>query len=328
MPSARKIGALAATVALVSPAAYAQSQTDKVQVFGSLSFDATYTNPESGTPSTDLTVHGAELGADVMVSDQVTATASVFYAEDGDDLDLDVAKVTYLDAATGLSFMIGQDYLPFGASTSAMLSDPLTRQFGEARETLIAVNYEGGGFITGAYLFNGDQDADGENQLQNYGARLGYRGGAFGAGVDYISNIADTDLLQGKNYGLAVGADVVSAISIHGDVELGPVRLAAEHVATNGELAVDGNNSQPSLTNVEAGYTVGNSAFSVSYQMAEETLFVGLPETRISLGYGTTIFDVVDFGVELASDQDYSVADGGSGKATQTVTVRFTVPLL
>ena len=318
-----------------APAANAPAVHDRVSVttparmtfFGGVDLDAVYLNQGPST-TTDFVISRAEFGVNYRFSDQLTGTGSVQYTEDGQDFEIDVVSLTYGLIDSPVTITAGQFYLPFGTSETALLNSPATAQLSQIRETAVAVNYENNGFLAGAYLFNGNQDPNGENLAVNYGARLGYQGEGFAVGVDYLSNLADADNLQHSNYGYSIGADVVAGYAVHGRVDIGQVTLAGQYVAATGPLAVDGNGSTPTATNLEASYQLANgSSIAASYQMTEEALFLGMPERRIALAYRTVLPGGLHLGFELAQEDDYAIIDGGSGETTERLTVRVTVPL-
>lgn len=306
---------------------------DSVTFYGQFDVDATYqdnvrrySSQPRGSEASDITISKFTLGAELAVSDNLTATGTVEYSEDRENFAIDIARIDYSYGDSGFSVAVGQFDLPFGSYASEMVADPLTKALGQGRETALQVSYGNGSLNVGVYAFNGDQDENNTNQLTNYGARLAYESENFGGGIDYISNIADSDGLQLKNFGYSLGADVVEGTSIYGYAVAGPVRIHAEYLQALDELAVDGLGSKPATGHVEAAYMKGDHTVAASYQKSEEALFLGLPEQRVAVAYRTTVFDGFLLGVELSQDEDYAVSDGGNGESANNALIRISLP--
>lgn len=63
----------------------------------------------------------------------------------------------------------------------------------------------------------------------------------------------------------------------------------------------------------------------MAYQMTEEAVAIGLPETRILLGMGVLVEQDTMVRLEYAMDEDYGVDDGGTGKEASTLTAQLAV---
>ena len=296
---------------------------DNLNFSGLIEVQASYTDPDSGNSSSDLIVATAQLGVEADLTENLSAAIVLLYEEDDTDLEVDVTTVSYVHGDSGFSFTLGQDYLPFGAYSTAFINDPLTLELGETRETALVANYEGGQFAGAFYLFNGDQDEDDRDQLSNFGARIAFVSDNFTIGADYISNLADSDGLQEGDYGLSSGEDVVDGFNIYGEFTIGSVMLFVEHLSALDEFAGDGNNSEPSATHFEIVYEMGAFTYAAAYQETDEALFSALPEERISVGLSTEIFGGLDLGIELVRDEDYAVADGGTGESIDSIVFQF-----
>ncbi len=298
-----------------------ESENERFTFSGALEIEASYTDPDSGNSSSDLVVATAELGAEAVIAENLSATLTLLYEEDDTDLEVDVAVLTYTQGP--LTFVLGQDYMPFGNYSTALVNDPLAIDFGEARETALVARYENGPLLGAIYLFNGDQDEDGRDRINNFGLRIGFSGDGFKVGADYISNLADSDGLQDNDYGYATGVDAVDGSSLYGELELGAVQIFAEYLTALDELGVDGNNSEPSAAQLEVALTSGNFTYALSYQQTDEALFLDLPEERVSVGMSTEVLGGLGLGVELTFDEDYSVSDGGTGDSTNSLVLQL-----
>ena len=301
----------------------AGSWSENITVSGVLEFEGSYEDSDSASSSSDLVVATAELGIDAAVTDQISALVTLLYEEDDTDLEVDIASASYSPVDSGFSFLLGQDYLPFGAYETALVNDPLSLDIGEARETTFIVNYENDAVNGAFYIFNGDQDEDGKDTLVNYGARLAVSNDTFSMGLDYLSNLADSDGLQEKDFGYAAGADVVDGVSVYGSINVGAMTIMAEHLSALDDFGVNGNDSEPSASQFEIAVGAGNFTYAISYQQTDESVFIELPEERLSVGFSTEIFGGISLGAQLQQDEDYSVADGGSGDTTNAAVIQL-----
>jgi len=66
----------------------------------------------------------------------------------------------------------GQIYVPFGAYETNMVSEPLTLELGETRETSLQVGFVKGDFAGSVYAFNGDNEKNGDSKIKSWGANL------------------------------------------------------------------------------------------------------------------------------------------------------------
>lgn len=292
-----------------------------VDLSGSLEVEANHVDQEDTDKTSDVRVDKAILQADATLSDNASAKIGLLYEEDESDLYVDIATITYGFGDSGVAVELGRNYLPFGSYSTVMINDLLTYSLGSAQETSIVTSYRSGDFSGSIYVFNGDQDEGGRDTLTNFGGRIAYSGEYFTLGADYISNLADSDDLESLNYGFSAGEDAATGTSIYGSIYFGGATLYAEQMSASGELAVDGNNSEPSALHVELSYEINNMTLAVAHQEMDETLFLGTPEERTSLGAVLNHSDNLTFKAEYSMDDDYSVADGGSGLSTDSFTL-------
>lgn len=317
----QRIAALEA--AQKSNASQTPASDSSVQFYGAISVDGSVVDNETANDTSDIKVSSLEFGAVKKLSEQTEIVASVLYEEDETDLEIDIAKISHTFKDTAFTVAVGQDYLPFGSFDTALKSDTLAYSIGQIRETALVASYQNQGLNAAAYVFNGNQDADGVDSLANYGARIAYSTEQFAIGADYITNIADTNSLQSKDYGYSSGNDVVAGSSIYGSVTFGAIKLNLEHLTALDKLAGDGNNSKPSATQAELAYNHNSYTFGIAHQTTEQALFLALPKERMSFVATRALADNFDLGFEWSKDKDYSVADGGTGKNTDTYTVQL-----
>ncbi|MDE0249949.1 MAG: LbtU family siderophore porin [Gammaproteobacteria bacterium] len=308
---------------------------DAVEVGGLLEVEAAYENPYEGDSSSDAVLATMELVVTAQMTDWVGGEVVLLHEEDDTDLEVDVAIMTVGPAAGPWSFTAGQYFVPFGTFESNFISDPMTLELGETRESALQFGIESGRFQGAVYAFNGDSDEDGDDRFENLGAMIGFaaenENSEFAVNVSYISNIGDTDSLQ-DTIELDEDYDSVSGWSASGMLRFGSLTFLAEYLGASEdfeahEMEFDGDGAEPSSYMLEAAYDFDlagkSSTIAVGYQETDEALALELPEERFMLGFSIEMMEGVTLAVEGAFDDDYSVSDGGTGKDAEIVTVQL-----
>ncbi len=315
---------------------------ERVEVGGLVEVEIGHHSPYQGDSESDLVLATFELGISAQVTDWVEAGGSLLYEEDDTDLEVDTAYVTIGNLEVSpLYVTAGQIYLPFGAFESNLLSDPLTLEIGEARESTLLGGFVSGDFSGSVFVFNGDNKEDGKNRIGAWGLNLGFSresgDNVWGLGFGYISDLGDSDTLQGviaDNRGDNDIANRVGGWTVNAGASFGPFNLIGEYLsaadsfdATDVPWRLGG--AEPKAFNVEAGYSftmMGREAvLALAYQGTREALALELPKERWLLGLSVGIMDNTYLSLEWARDKDYDLADGGTGENADTVTVQLAV---
>ncbi|PQJ96678.1 LbtU family siderophore porin [Chromatium okenii] len=295
-----------------------------IEVFGLIEVEAGSFSPETGNSESDISLATVELGIKSKVNAWVEAGASLLYEQDQTDLEVDTGYITIANTdVTPLFLTAGQLYVPFGVFETNMISDPLTLEIGETRETTLQIGATQGDFSGSVYLFNGDTTIDGENQIDNWGANLGYahtaNDQAWTASVGYLNDLGETDTMQAfvGDRAERTGGWTASASATWGRFNLIGEYLAATDDFAAEHLSFKAQGACPTAWNLEAGFTFAimgkKSIASVGYQGTSEALALELPEQRWLLGLAVEIFDKTSLKFEWARSTDYDTADGGSG---------------
>lgn len=267
----------------------------KITLGGVIEVEGAWSNSDFADPgaededATDLSVATVELAIDADISKYVSGHILFLYEEgEGEDIVVDEAIITIGGGdMLPLYLTAGRMYVPFGNFESGMISDPLTLELGETRETAVQVGFERAGIYGSVYSFNGDVDEDGEDShIDNFGANLGYamerRGLSLDVGVSWINNMVDSDgwsdlvdeqdeAAEGEGYSRTL-KDYVPGIGLHAVLSAGSFTLIGEYVAALEEvewnlsdinpgnpgslgLADTAEGIKPSSWNVELDYT-------------------------------------------------------------------------
>ncbi|ADC63210.1 LbtU family siderophore porin [Allochromatium vinosum] len=322
-----------------------------IEIAGLIEVEASYLSPYEGGSESDIVLATAELGIRSQVNDWVEAGISFLYEQDETDLEVDTAYLTFANADVSPLFLTaGQVYVPFGVYETNLVSDPLTLEIGEARETALQLGFEHSGFSGSVYVFNGDNNVKGKDRIESWGANLGFAQDsddwAWSVGAGYINDLGDSDSLHETINDIRVGAaeldpslsidptERTAGWTLNAAANFGPFSLIGEYLSAADDfdpnsLEFKGEGARPSAWNIEAGYSFTllgrESVAAVAYQGTREALALELPKERWLLGWSIEIFDRTSLGLEWARDRDYNTRDGGTGKSGDTFTAQLAV---
>lgn len=225
-----------------APAAGAGSVLEKLgnylTLHGVLEVEAGLVMPDAGDVESDLTLATAELSLEAAAKKVVGGHLTLLYEEDeaGDDsLTVDEAVISLTAPGSpygqSLSLHAGRMYLPFGSYRSSMLSDPLTLELGETRDTALLLALSGELWVFQAGLFNGATDALGaDNQLDNLVVSMELTPlPLLTFGVSYLNDLAESD--NGLVKDAALYADNVPGASAFLSVGCSRFALELEYLA-------------------------------------------------------------------------------------------------
>jgi len=316
--------------------------SDKVTFSGVVEVEVGFEKGFDDEDSSDIALATVELGIEAELADWAVANVVLLWEEDDTEpVDLDVGTITLGNTEVCPFYLsMGKMYVPFGNFESNMISDPLTLEIAETRESALQVGFESSGFYGSMYVFNGDIDEDGDDdEIKCFGAGAGYalENDAMGLdiGLDWINNMADSDGLGDwiEEGGLAL-EDYAGGICVHAIFNTGPFTMIGEYVGgtDDPEFSVGGGPfvemDAPEAWNIEAGYTLEimgkETTFAIAYQGTDECGGF-LPEERILASVGVGLGEYIGAALEYAHDEDYDVNDGGTDDNADIVTMQFAI---
>ncbi|MFB0520310.1 MAG: LbtU family siderophore porin [Desulfatiglandales bacterium] len=294
---------------------------DRIQLSGLIEFggawqDVTYTDG-TGLDQSDLALTTVELTAEAEVNDWANVAITLLYEDatfgDETSVDLDAAALSVGNTEEfPVYFSAGAIYVPFGALLTHFPDDPLmdvplTLLLGETREKALLLGVEHRRLSLSGYLFNGDMDETGqENHIESYGLDAHYSCGDEGVydilvGISYISNIADSDGLEGllKDRGVNTIEEYIGGFDIYLHVGYADFFFDVEYMAATDdfkptELATDGQGAEPAVWNFEFGYNLawaGNLEIALKYAGSDESGALGFPKERYGIALNQEIFE-------------------------------------
>jgi hypothetical protein len=330
-----------------------------IEIAGLIEVEAAYLEPFDAPSESDLVLATFELGILSQIGAWVEAGASLLYEEDDTDLEVDTAYITlYNPDVAPVFFTAGQIYVPFGVYETNLVSDPLTLEIGETRETAALLGFEYQGVGGSVYGFNGDTKLNGDNRISSWGANLGYRwerddlSVAMTAG--WINNLGDSDGLQDALFDnrsdrfdeLVEGEDpraesfstdpvdrtggwTVSLGIVAGRFNLIGEYLSATDAFDADSLSWQDKGAKPSAWNVELGYSFvvfgKETIAAVAYQGTDEAVALELPKESWLVGWSIGILENTALSFEYRHDSDYSECDGGTGDSGNSIVAQLAV---
>jgi hypothetical protein len=320
-----------------------QKINERVTLSGVVEVEAFSAEDFDGADTSDITLATVGLGLDAEITEWVNAHILLLYEEDDTEpMDLDEGTITLGNLEKfPLYLTAGKMYVPFGSFESNMISDPLTLELGETRESAAQVGFAVSDFYGSLYAFNSDINETGDDdKIASFGANAGYGyendNMSLDIGADWINNIAATDIFKGYFgvAGITAVQDYPSGLTAHLTLGYGPFMLIGEYLGALDAFQVDelefnGRGAEPSAWNFEAAYTREikgkETTFAVGYQKTDEARALELPEERILATIGVEIWKYTSLALEYLHDEDYSPADGGTGNDANAATLQLAV---
>jgi len=272
--------------------------------------EATYED-QGENDSSDLRVATFELGIDAALAEGVAGHVLLLYEEDDTDpMDVDEAYIRLGETEDIPPYLqAGRQYLPFGAYVSHLISDPLTLELGEIRETAARAGYanEWVDFSVGA--FNGDVDEENDDHINDVVAAVSvFPAEGIVLGVYWLSDMGDTDGLQDTINEAVEGSEDVEPIAYERvagaggflSVAVGNVMLDGEYITALDDFAaglLGEDELQPLAWNTETAVVVGEQwEFAVRCEGSDE--FPGFPELQYGGGASYGFSDYATLAVE------------------------------
>lgn len=295
--------------------------TEKITISGLIEIEAgaTETNfTDSGTETeSDILLATAQLGLGVEVAEGITGDLILLYEEDATDLEVDEAAINFSNEVW--FGRLGQQYMPFGVFHSHFISDPLTLELGETRETALLGGYGNDVVSISAYVFNGDaeKETDREDHIRDWGVSLSSTPAeGLTLGASYISDLADSDAeLVGETFEKRVGG-----WSAFFTVEPGRFHLTGEVLGAERRFSVadldadgDGQGDRPLTWNLElAWYPNDVLELAARYEGSDE--FAEQPETQYGICASWGVRENVSLSLEYLRGEFDSFGDGADNR--------------
>jgi hypothetical protein len=275
------------------------------QVNGSIVLQYNSSRSSSGKFGTDPY---ALLGLTLTPNEQLEFYTLLFQ---GRDFEFDEAFATWhVFQEDKLDVSFGRQYLPFGAYDSGMVSDPLTQILGNIRgKEVLKASTQLGDVWASLYTFEGSSSIAGANKSENgYGLSLGYGKDNTYIGVDYISNLEESDQFSSND----VERDI-PGIAIHGAYEFDRFTAIAEYITTSKELKPGDlddeitTDARPAATHLELNIDLNKErSLAIAWNKVRDTHELEEDDIRKFFGvtYSQPVYKQLSGSIEVAQFTD------------------------
>lgn len=231
---------------------------------GLFELEAGYQKTDGQASQSDLVLATAQLSTEAAINDHIGGRLSLLFEEgETEPVEVDEA-VIFLHCpqplfGQRLGFHGGRMYLPFGQFNSSMISDPLTLELGETRNTAALLALDGALWSLSVGAFSGEVGDSSQKKIDALVAALTltpWEGLSFGA--SYLSDLGESDVALVANP--TVHGSGVAAASAFVSLALGPFGLEGELVTALDDFdpALVGSNDltgkRPQAWGLEAGW--------------------------------------------------------------------------
>jgi len=299
---------------------------------GTIEVESAYQDTDTEDTS-DITLATLELGIDVKPMKHFSGKIVFLFEEDETEpTEIDQGFIR-IDGEEKCPFYanVGRLYLPFGQFDTHFITDPITLDLGEVRETALVIGYTNASMDLSLGVFHGDVNethAD-DDMIDGFNAAAVYSfplaGRVFmSAGMSYLSNIGDSDGISDQ---LSISDTVttyVPAMAAFLTFEWDEMLFATleyvtatDHFKTD-DVAFDGGRElQPWALNAEFAYAILPKVELGARYGASGNAGDFLPETIYGAVVNVTPMDHVAIGLE------YLAGEYEDGSDTATITLQL-----
>ena len=295
---------------------------------GLVEVEGSYEKFEGGDDSSDLALATVELGIEASLNELVHAHVLLLWEDGDDDVNIDEAVISLTAPRPVLGHELtlhaGRLYLPFGNFNTNMISDGLTLDLAETRDSAVLLEFSCDKMTSKLAVFNGDTDSnDNDDHVDSWVAAIEIQPhSALTLGASYMNDLAESDIeLVGDSslYGHdvpAAGAYVnvaIGAWSFDAEIISALRHFDAPTVAGGEDLSGD----QPRAWTVELGWQpTKDLLLATRYEQEED-----FQDDAVRYGMTTSyaLYDQVMVAVEYLHDD----AKGDEGVPTHVGTVQL-----
>jgi len=309
---------------------------EKITLSGLIEVEGSYEDVDYDDPgisdedSSDIALATVELGIDAGITKHVGGHILFLWEEGESSVNLDEGFII-LDGedVVPLYMNIGQLYVPFGNFESHFISNPLTLEIGETSEGALKAGYTNEWVDACVSVFNGDveETGDSDSHIEDFVASVNITPTisedlSLSFGASYISNIAESDGLEGETSGTIVedvaGVGIFASIAFHERFFLELEYVSAIDNFHAGDLSFDNGSRdlEPETWNIEFAFLpTEDLELAVRYEGGNDLGDDFLPDTRYGGVVSYSLFDATT----LAAEYLHSSYDNDDEADTVTV---------
>ena len=266
-----------------------------------------FAGSESGEDVSDITLATFEFSIEADLNEWISARVLLLWEEDDTEpIDLDEGVISFGGTDDiPWSLELGKMYLPFGGFHSHFVSDPLTLELGETRESAAIFGYDHDLFNLRFGMLNGSVDEDADQADDLVAAVTLTPCDGIKIGSYWLSDLGESDGLEDGLLATIDGTEDVGGVA-YGSVggaggfihfELGDAIFETEYISAieSFDAGLLGDDKlKPQAWNVEIAYTIFERVeLAAKYEGTED--FPDMPEEQYgvagscALAYKTTL---------------------------------------
>ena len=315
---------------------------DRLTINGLFEVEFASTNGFNGDAESGIALATVGIGMHADINDWVNASLLFLHEGDAEDsIVVDEGFISFENDNSPYYLKAGSMYVPFGVYETNLVSDPLTLGIGEISESAVQVGINEESYYGALYLFNGSTQDGGDDLIEHFGVNIGMVWASehtnLDVGLDYISSIGDTNEVQDA---LDVAATLetlvkyIPGVAVHANYSTGSINVITEYVSATdefdaAEVAIAGVGAKPSAWSAELAYSFDlnekEAVVAMAFQGSDDAVDLGLSNSRQLVSLTVALLDNVSLAVEFAMDDDYSIADGGTGDDSNSVAALLAV---
>lgn len=288
---------------------------DRISIGGLVEIEANSEGVDSGdasvpdTVSSDIALATVELVVDADIAKHVKG--HVLLKWEGDPVDVDEGFIILNGDEIPFYLNVGKLYVPFGQFESHFISDPMTLEIGETNQSAVMVGFVNDWVELSVAAFNGDVDETGaDNHIDGLAGSiiLTIPEGSIPnlnitTGMSYISNIADSNGLEGETPGSVSnhvgGFSAFFSAAFKDKLFFEAEYLGATDDFVSGELSFDGGTgSAPEAWNIEIAYAPAEGIELAAKVEGSDGLGNFLPERQYGAAFTYNLFDSTSLALE------------------------------
>lgn len=289
-----------------------------LSITGLVEIEGSYEKTAGSDDSSDLILATVELGIEATLNEHVHAHVLLLWEDGEEEITVDEAVISLTApqpiANHELTLHAGRLYVPFGNFNTNMISDGLTLELAETRDSALVLEFNGDKMISKLAVFNGDTDSDDNNDhVDSWVAAIEFHPiDALTLGASYINDLGESDIELVTNSDLyrhdvaAAGAYLNLAVaewSFDAEIISALRHFDAATVAGGEDLSGD----QPRAWAIELGWQpTRDLLLATRYEQAEDF-------QDDTVRYGVTASYALFDQVMLAVEYLYSDAKGDEG---------------
>ena len=294
-----------------------------------------------GDNNSDTSLATVELNIEVQINPWTQAHVLLLH-EDSEDqgLVVDEGFISFSFKESTIQVMAGKQVIPFGSFESHMISDPLTLEMAETKDSAVVTRFGGDELHGTIYFFKGDiQQISGNNNATQAGAHIGYAISSnelhIDFGLAYLSDLSESEgylgyfenadgdaIIQRNVPGVALNA-LITAGNWHAIIEY----VSATRQYDSSELAFDLEGAQPSSFNAELSHNFVLSGKDVNLALAiqgtDQALNLELPRQREMVSASYALQPQTSLTIEYMHATSYHPKHGAIDTSSDVVSLQL-----